>query len=159
MNQVRLLFIIVQGTPWTCSHFVSIWKFEYVSKCREGSNIRMNKSDNFSHTILTMKYKVKGNIEIKLKNTPISLKQIIPLVITSKTVNYMISIRCFVVEIQEKIRKRSMIFCTGVKFSKWSDFVGMDSINWTALQIQKRYSLPSARCPDIGQWMGQRSAL
>ena len=30
-------------------------------------------------------------------------------------------------------------------------------INWTAMLIKKRYSLPYVQCPDIGRWMGQRS--
>ena len=51
------------------------------------------------------------------------MSQILPLVIRSKNVNYMIRIRCLVAEIKGKIRKRSMTFCTGVKFSKLSDFI------------------------------------
>ena len=46
---------------------------------------------------------------------------------------------------------RGQIFKMVRSHCKWAQ------INWTAMLIQKRCSLPYVQCPDIGQWRGQRS--
>ena len=79
---------------------------------------------------------------------------IFPLIIRSKKVNHMISVRCCVIEIKDKIRKGHWPFVQGFKMVwfwwKWAQ------INQIATWTQKIYSLSHITCWEMSQTRGQR---
>ena len=86
----------------------------------------MNMPGNFSNTILTMKFKVKGRMRIKLKKySYIRLKQVSnPSASHREKESQLHDIHTMLgCRDKGKNKQRSMTFCTGVKFSKWSDFI------------------------------------